>query len=57
VTGIFRAKLQRDVSATRAAMAEPAFASAWAAGRQMSLDEAVSFALCGASNETEGDRG
>jgi predicted ATPase/DNA-binding SARP family transcriptional activator/class 3 adenylate cyclase len=51
VTGIFRAKLQRDVSATRAAMAEPAFAAAWAAGRQMSLDEAVSFAQCGASNE------
>jgi tetratricopeptide (TPR) repeat protein len=42
---LFRAKHDRDVRATRAALGEEAFASVWAAGRQMSLAEAVSYAL------------
>src|SRR5262249_19142035 len=45
LTGVFRAKYQRAVRPTRAALAEQAFASAWAAGRRLSLAEAVSVAL------------
>src|SRR5262249_32661510 len=56
VTGIFRAKLHRDVSATRAALAEETFAAAWSAGREMSLEAAISDALREPWDETETDR-
>ncbi len=36
---------ERGVAAARAALGEPAFAAAWAAGRAMTLDEAIADAL------------
>jgi hypothetical protein len=54
LTDAFRAKHKRDVRATRAALGEEAFAAAWAPGRQMSLEEAVSDALAGVLNAAEG---
>src|SRR5262249_45816271 len=43
-----RTGYERHRAATQAALGEEAFASAWAAGRQMSLEEALSYALHGA---------
>jgi predicted ATPase/DNA-binding SARP family transcriptional activator len=40
-----RADYERHVAAARAALGEEAFAAAWAAGRAVSLDAAVAFAL------------
>lgn len=40
----------RQVAAARAALAEEAFAAAWAAGRAMTLDEAVAEALAQAGD-------
>jgi predicted ATPase/class 3 adenylate cyclase len=40
-----RAEHDRFVAAVRAALGEEAFAAAWAAGRAMSLEQAVAFAL------------
>jgi hypothetical protein len=40
-----RAEYDRDVAAARTALGEEAFAAAWQAGRAMSLDDAVAFAL------------
>jgi hypothetical protein len=38
------------LAAVRAALGEAAFAAAWAAGREMSLDDAIVFALEGSSS-------
>jgi hypothetical protein len=45
LTGIFRVKLRRVMSATLATLAEPVFVAARSAGREMSLEAAVAFAL------------
>src|SRR5262249_21164847 len=39
------AEYERTVAEGRAALGDEAFAAAWAAGRAMSIDEAVEFAL------------
>ena len=40
-----RGEYDRTVAAARAALGEEAFTAAWAAGRAMSLDAAVAYAL------------
>jgi hypothetical protein len=45
------------VSAARSALGEAAFAAAWAAGRHMSLEEAVSCALGRVAGRAESDGG
>jgi hypothetical protein len=40
-----RPAYERDVAATRAQLSRPAFATAWAAGDAMTLEEAVAAAL------------
>jgi DNA-binding NarL/FixJ family response regulator len=42
---VSRAEYERDVAAVRAQLDEATFASAWAAGRALSLDQAVAEAL------------
>jgi hypothetical protein len=42
-----RADYDRYVAATHAALGEEAFAAAWAAGRALSVDQAITFALEG----------
>jgi predicted ATPase/DNA-binding SARP family transcriptional activator len=52
------AEYERTISEGRAALGEAAFAAAWAAGRTMSLEQAVAFALERAAHpraEPEGD--
>jgi hypothetical protein len=41
----FRGAYERDEAEARATLGEEAFAVAWAAGRAMSLEQAVAFAL------------
>ena len=40
-----RAYLERTTAAARAQLGEAAFASAWAAGRDMTLEQAIVYAL------------
>ena len=42
---VFRAINERDTAETRAALGETAFAAAWAAGRALSLEQAIAYAL------------
>src|SRR3954462_8184755 len=41
----FRAPYERAIASARAILGDEAFAVAWDAGKQMTLDEAVAFAL------------
>ena len=47
-----RAARERDVAAARAALGEHAFESAWQAGRAMTMDEAIAFALTDGESRT-----
>jgi predicted ATPase/DNA-binding SARP family transcriptional activator len=42
---IERAECERDTAAARAALGEPAFAAAWAAGQALTLEETIAYAL------------
>ena len=43
--GMDRAEADRDIAVTRRRLGNEAFESAWAAGRAMSLENAIAFAL------------
>jgi len=45
IAPIERAECERDMAAARAALGEPAFAVAWAAGQALTLDEMIAYAL------------
>jgi hypothetical protein len=46
-----RADYEREVGAVRAVLGEEAFAAAWAAGRAMTLEQVILFALEPAEND------
>lgn len=45
VPPVLRAGHKQEIAATRAALSEPAFASAWAEGQAMTLEQATAYAL------------
>jgi len=45
IAPIERAECERDMAAARAALGEPAFAAAWAAGQALTLDQVIACAL------------
>jgi hypothetical protein len=42
---VMRAEYERNVAAARAQLGEEAFAAAWAAGRAMTVEQAIAYAL------------
>jgi predicted ATPase len=48
-----RASHQRVVAAARARLSEPAFATVWAEGRAMTLDQAIAYALSDGPDEND----
>jgi non-specific serine/threonine protein kinase len=45
LTPVVRAALEKAIASARMAMGEEAFAAAWATGREMTMEEAIEFAL------------
>lgn len=45
ISGCYRTEVERELASLRAALGEPVFARAWAAGERISPDDAVDLAL------------